>query len=319
LGGLAVLVTVALAVVITVLVVRPSGGGPTPTTTNGHSDFASANDTGPVNIIAEDPTCAAWGRVGREYASQLTAVNWGDRDESIPASAWAAKQRAMYEAVGKAMSNTADQTVNLAKQTPHRVMRELYQQFNAYARAFVEKIPSYVAADNNSVVVTDALGNGLNNICGGISYGSAAPLAPLVSEPAPPSEVAPPGDPTAPTRFLTSENSVCSEWASTVSKFGDDTTAWLAIDSKIPATEWTPEQKAVNDAVMSVMSANADELERLGRQSGNPIMEDIALLAAQYRRAYVTALPTYTSPDGFLAQAASFMVKVVDWACKAAG
>jgi hypothetical protein len=198
-------------------------------------------------------------------------------------------------------------------------MRELYQQFNAYLHAFVEKIPSYVAVDNNLVVVTDALGNGLNNICGGISYGSAAPLAPLVLEPAPPSKVAPPGDPTAPTRFLTSENSVCSDWASTVSKFGDDTTAWLAIDSKIPATEWTPDQKAVNDAVIPVMSANADELERLGRQSDNPILEDIAVLAAQYRRAYATALPTYTSPDGFLAQAASFMVKVIDWACKAAG
>jgi hypothetical protein len=319
LGGLAVLLAIGLAVVITVLVVRPSGGGPTPTPTNGHSDFGSAGDDGPVNIIAEDPTCAAWGLVGREYASKLTSVNWGDRDESVPASAWTAEQRTMYETVGKAMSNTADQTVNLAKQTPHRVMRELYQQFNAYSRAFVDKIPSYVAADNNFVVVTDALGNGLNNICGAISYGSAPPLAPLVAEPAPPSEVAPLGDPTAPTIFLTNQNSVCSEWASTVSKFGDDTTAWLAIDSKIPAIEWTPDQKAVNDAVMPVMSANADELERLGRQSDNPIMEDIAVLAAQYRRAYVTALPTYTSPDGFLAQAATFMVKVVDWACKAAG
>src|SRR5882757_864993 len=51
LGGFGVLVVVVLAVVITVLVVRPSGGGPTPTPTNGQSDFASANDTGPVNII----------------------------------------------------------------------------------------------------------------------------------------------------------------------------------------------------------------------------------------------------------------------------
>ncbi len=47
----------------------------------------------------------------------------------------------MYEAVGKAMRNAADQTVNLVKVTPHRVMRELYEQFIAYARAFTDNIP----------------------------------------------------------------------------------------------------------------------------------------------------------------------------------
>src|SRR5262245_15492948 len=51
--GLAVLAVVAVTVVITVLVVgRDSGGGESPTPTNGNgSDFASANDKGPVGII----------------------------------------------------------------------------------------------------------------------------------------------------------------------------------------------------------------------------------------------------------------------------
>ena len=47
----------------------------------------------------------------------------------------------MYETVGKAMDNAADQTVSLVKATPHRVMRELYEQFIAYARAFDQAIP----------------------------------------------------------------------------------------------------------------------------------------------------------------------------------
>src|SRR5882757_1805427 len=92
LGGLAVLVVVALAVAITVLVMRPSGGGHTPTPTNGNSDFASANDTGPVNIIAEDPTCEAWVRVAREYSDKAKAVNWQDHDVTVPASAWTSEQ-----------------------------------------------------------------------------------------------------------------------------------------------------------------------------------------------------------------------------------
>jgi hypothetical protein len=320
LGGLAVLVVVALAVAITVLVVRPESGGSTsPTTQDGDSEFASAGDKGPANIIVEDPTCEAWVRVGREYASKLTAVNWNDRDKTAPASAWTTEQRTMYETVGKAMTQAADQTVNLAKQTPHRVMRELYEQFIAYIHVFVDKIPSYSADDHNVAVVTDAIGNGLNSICSAITFRSAPPLAPLIPEPQTPLKIAPVGDPAAPQRFLPTANSVCPEWASTVSNFSDDTAAWRAIDPNIPATDWTPDQRAVNDAVKPVMSANADKLESLGRQSNNPELEDIAVLAAQYRRAFVTAIPAFTSADNFLAESAAFMVKTIDWACKAAG
>jgi hypothetical protein len=319
LGGLAVIVVIALAVVITVLVMRPSGGGSTPTPTNGNSDFASANDTGPVNIIAEDPTCEAWVRVAREYSDRISDAKWNDRDTSIPSTDWTPEQRTMYETIGKAMTQAADETAKLVKSTPHRAMRELYEQFVAYARKFVDRIPSYGAEDSGLVTVSDSIDNGLNNICAAISFHSAAPLAPLISDPASPSKVASLGDPAAPAPFLDSVNSVCSEWASTVSRYDDDIKDWLTVDAKIPANGWTPEQKAINDAVAPVMSTNADELERLGRQSGNPTFEDIAVLAAQYRRAYVAALPTYTSPDGFLAQSASYLVKTVQWACKAAG
>src|ERR1700754_5066465 len=64
-GGIALLAVIAVTVVITVLVVdKNSGGGESPTPTNGSaSDFASANDKGPVGIITEDPTCAAWNRI----------------------------------------------------------------------------------------------------------------------------------------------------------------------------------------------------------------------------------------------------------------
>jgi hypothetical protein len=318
LGGLAVLVVVALAVVITVLVVRPSSGGPTPTTTNGHSDFASAGDDGLVNIIAEDPTCEAWGRVIRDYSGQQKAVNWGERDRSIIASAWTSEQRSMYEAVGKATTNAADLTVNLAKQTPHRVMRELYEQFIAYAHAFVDSIPSYVAKDDELSNATNAIGTGLGQICSAIDFKSAQPLAPLIKDPAAPSNVAPPGDPGAPQRFLAQENPVCSDWLSLSVKFNDDTATWRALDPNIPASQWTPQLRSVNDAVASVMTTNSDDLERLGRQSGNPVLEDVAVLAAQYQRAFVTALPGYVVADNFLSEAATYLVKSVEFACKAA-
>ena len=99
---------IAVTVVITVLVVgKDSGGGESPTPTNGNgSDFASANDKGPVGIITEDPTCDAWGRVAREYsAKNQKAVGTGSsRDQSLPASAWELlSSAAMYDTVGKAI------------------------------------------------------------------------------------------------------------------------------------------------------------------------------------------------------------------------
>ena len=144
LAGIAALAVIAVTVVITVLVVRPDSGDNSPTPgNNSGSEIASANDKGPVSIITEDPTCEAWRRVGNGLSAAEQKVNWGDRDPSVPASAWTPEQRTMYETVGNAMRSAADQTVDLVKLTPHRVMRELYEQFIAYARAFADSVPTY--------------------------------------------------------------------------------------------------------------------------------------------------------------------------------
>ena len=45
------------------------------------------------------------------------------------------------------------------------------------------------------------------------------------------------------------------------------------------------------------MDGFADKLEALGDRSGNPTMQDFAMLSAQYRRAYVRSLPSYTPAD----------------------
>src|SRR6185369_13845619 len=103
-GGIALLAVIAVTVVITVLVVgKGSGGGESPTPTNGNgSDFASANDKGPVGIIMEDPTCAAWNRINNTAVGVQSQVGWRNRDQSAPATAWTAEQRSMYETVGTA-------------------------------------------------------------------------------------------------------------------------------------------------------------------------------------------------------------------------
>jgi hypothetical protein len=319
LGGLIALLVIALAVTVTVLVVRPDSDGPsTPPTNGADSEFASANDTGPVNIITEDPTCDAWGRVVRTYADKTRAVAWEKRDPSAPASSWTPEQRSMYESVGDAMEEAGDQARDLSKLTPNRVMRELYQQFIAYGAAFKAQIPTYIADDDSSAVVTDSVATAISHICSAIQYRSAQAVAPLVAEEDGPSAPPPLGDSGNPPRFLTAKLPVCSDWSNSSAKVDEDLRAWLAIDPKIAATDWTPEQKAINDSAAAVMANNASELAEMGRSSGNAVFEDFAVLAAQYERATVKAIPNYTSADGFLSQASTYLVRTVNWACKAA-
>jgi hypothetical protein len=65
------------------------------------------------------------------------------------------------------------------------------------------------------------------------------------------------------------------------------------------------------------MNTAADQLEELGRRSGNPTLQDFAILAAQYRRAFVVAVPTYTPADNHLANAATYLSTAVLGSCAA--
>ncbi|WP_235677047.1 hypothetical protein [Mycolicibacterium porcinum] len=311
---------IAVSVVATVLVLRPEsggGGGSTPAAQNGNSEFASANDTGPVNVITEDPTCEAWIKIARDHYDKTESVRWSQRDPNISASSWTADQRDMYDTVAKSLETAANQAKQLARKTPHRVMRELYGQFVAYTAAFNNKVAAYVPEDNKLVVVIGALTTAPADICSAIKYGSAQAVAPLIPEPAQPTQIAP-LDNADTSQFLAEGNPVCADWSAEADGFANDTARWRDIDPNIPASEWTPEQRAVNDAVAPIMTANADKIEKIGRNSGNPVFEDLAVLAGQYRRAFVTALPNYTPRDSYLSESAALLSVTVNLACKAA-
>ncbi len=66
---------------------RRSESPKTPKTNGKGSDFASANDKGPVGIITDDPTCDTWRRINDVVAAEEKGVSWPDRDQSVPATA----------------------------------------------------------------------------------------------------------------------------------------------------------------------------------------------------------------------------------------
>jgi len=319
-GGVAAVAVLATIVAAVLLFGDGGSGGPNGGSDNGPAQdtaaVASAKDTGPVTVITDDPTCTAWASINNELANSGQGL-WNDRDRSIPSSAWNPKQRAQFIAAGQSMRGAAAQTVGLVKLTPHRVMRELYQQFIAYARTYTERIPKYVPADNNLAGAAYSASSTLDSICAAIRDGSAAARGPLVSASPAPSEIAPVGNLASPQIFLTSDNNVCPEWKAAVDRFGQQTAQWQQLDPNIPSIYWNKEQKAVNYAAGPVMNAFASKLEQLGQQSGNAVWQDLANLSAQYRRAFVTALPTYTPTDNHLANAANYASLIVLGGCAA--
>lgn len=112
-------------------------------------------------------------------------------------------------------------------------------------------------------------------------------------------------------------NPVCDDYDTAWAQFSGDSAAWLSIPSDIPASDWTPEQRAVNEAVAPVMLRFSNQVQSVGESSGNAVLRDFAQLAAQYRRAYVEALPTYVPADNFLATVALRAGGVIYAACKA--
>lgn len=329
LGGVALLAVIGVTAAISISVVKGDGdGGKTtqpltsgasqsPTASN--SDIASANDTGPTTIITEDPTCAAWIPISNSIGAAQTKAHWADHDYTIPAASWTPELRAMYETVSNAMTTAADQSVALLKKTPHRVMREFYEQFIAYSRGFANSLSSYVAADNYIATVASNAYAVILYVCQAIDYKSAAARMPFVSDPAPPSTLVKPGDVNNPQRFMPAPDEDCSKWQSIFDKFDEDTGAWAAIDTNLSSSDWTSDQRAVIDSVTPVIKKYADDIEDLARSSNNPTVADFGVFSAQYWRAYLVALSTYTKADAYLAQVAGRSAAVIVFACRTLG
>jgi hypothetical protein len=316
--AIAVLLVVGISIGATLLFTREGGTDPSnPPTPGTPSDIASANDTGPIEVIATEPTCDAYYGLNDSLAD-IQANGWGEQRLTLGAATqWTPEQRAQVEEVARAMENTADQLVELAKQTPHRLVRELYEQFIAYSRAYAESVPTYVPADNYLATVTVSAGGALAALCNSIEYGSAS-RAVAIAGAEPPSNLAKPINPNDAVTFISgTDNSACNAWISREEKAVTDTKEWSVFDTSIPASQWSAEQRAAHEAVLPIMATYANDMDAAGRASGNPVIEDFATGAAQYLRAFVSAGLNYVKADGWLSNTAFRLGNVVTSACQA--
>lgn len=315
--ALAFLAVIAVSVAATVWVTHRGPGnqaGSSGSSQRSSGEIASANDTGPVGIITEDPTCDRWLALLSNSSSQLEA--WGQRDDSIPVSAWTPEQRQIYESAGRVLRSQIDHTVPLARETPHRVMRELYEQLIAYYRSYADAIPSYKPSDNAFAVVGNNISGALLHICSSITNLSAAKRYSPSSAAAQPTEAARVDDPAEAPWFLTAPSPVCarlrSQNKSDDAKLGE----WLKLDN-VPAEQWSPTDKLIWENAAQVLAERADQIEEIGKSGGNPVIGDFLALSAQYYRTYASGIPTFSVQDAELYAAAQSIGAVVSAACLA--
>jgi hypothetical protein len=251
-----------------------------------------------------------------EVAAKLK--EWNGRDPSIPAAAWTPEQRQMYESAARVLRAQAEQTVPLARDTPHRVMRELFEQQIAYSRAYVDALPNYVPAEDALALVGNDLAAGLMSICGAIKNFAAADRAASVPPVASPTTIAQTGDPGNPNRFLAASSPACPALVSRADQENLELAAWFKTDPDVPAAQRSGADKVLWEMAARVLSRSADKIETIGRSSGNPTVEDFLVLSAQYYRAFVNAIPSSTGADAKLYDAAQKLQVSVYSACKAA-
>lgn len=317
LAGVGVLLIIAITVGVTVLVTRDSAGGDGPTTTPTGEPIASADDDGPIEIITLEPTCNDWRSLQRTLAT-AQSNGWGQRDSSIPASDWTSAQRDQFVAVAESMRSSADVAVELAKQTPHRVMRQMYQQFIAYGRAYADAVDQYVPSDDYLARANVAFSKAISGICDAIEFSDVISRA---------SQVQPVGTPKnrddsdftdTPARFLTGAPRACVDWIQVNSRFESRMQDWSQQDPEIPAAQWTAEQRLVQDAAARDFDQYATEIVSIGQASGNPALDDFSTLASLYIRAYAAATPTYTPADNYIVTPGLRLNNAVTAACHAA-
>ena len=298
--AVALLVTIGVSVAATLYVTgRRDGRGTTTSASSTPNDIASANDTGPVSIITDEPTCDEWVGINNDLA-RVEANGWSaERSSYGAASDWTPKQREEADAVVEALHRASRQMMSLAKMTPHRVVREMYEQFVVFGRAYRSSLPHYSQRDNYLADTYVNLGSALLGMCNSITLGSTNRLvAPALRQP--PTSLATPMNSEEARRFIAGKNLVCSDWVQRERQFIADNLAWATLDANIPASQWTAYERSVQLAALPLFDALAKSMEEKGSRSGDPAFADLAMLGSVYLQTYVSVGEGYIGSDSWL-------------------
>lgn len=90
---------------------------------------------------------------------------------------------------------------------------------------------------------------------------------------------------------------VCAEWAPLHDSYRTQLAAWVAVDPNIPASQWSPDQRAVNMAVIPVLRSEASDMRRLAQTAKDPLLKALLQEQAVYEDHTAQAIPDYQPND----------------------
>ncbi|CDO26678.1 hypothetical protein MMAG44476_09957 [Mycolicibacterium mageritense DSM 44476 = CIP 104973] len=111
---------------------------------------------------------------------------------------------------------------------------------------------------------------------------------------------------------------VCAQWERASASYGAKLQAWVKTDPRIPASRWSPKQRAVTLAVIPVMRDEATGLRKLADKAEYPLLAELLRGQAKYEDAYADRLPNFKPGDQALWKAASSLSGTVKAICSAA-
>ncbi len=251
---------------------------------------------GSVGVLREkDPICDQWLTFGNELSAN--EQEWAELDHTVPATRWTPEQREIYTAVGEAMGTAADQYESILPLARHTAVQELAAQTIVYLRAYVERIPTYAEADGRLAGVASNFGSAVSFMCTAVPHIPAAMLAEeqVRSHASEPAAVKP---------FMPERDSVCAEFVSMVQRRNAQLGGWLALDPAVPAAQWSPRQRRLNDAARHVLDRDAGEVQDMASRASSAVLRDLLMTDAAYLRATSSAIAGYQPDDKRLWEAA---------------
>lgn len=142
-----------------------------------------------------------------------------------------------------------------------------------------------LAAVGAAAAVALIIGGVIGGVIGYNNRGTVPAAAPVT--------VTAEAEPPLPT-FAVNVDPVCDEWGVINDEYRGKRVEWIGTDAKVPAAQWSPEQRKISLGVVPLLKQEGAELRRLAEKAGDPVLRNLLGLTAAYQERFAQRLPSYT-------------------------
>ncbi|ORV83455.1 hypothetical protein AWC12_26255 [Mycolicibacterium iranicum] len=231
-------------------------------------------------------------------------------DRTTPGDRWNSEQRRIFQGAGDSMSKAVNAFEQIRPNARSLLLQELISQAVIYFRAYVDSLPTYTAEDRYSANAAVNFANAVTYLCSAVSLVQKIEFQGAVRV----SSIAPPA---IQVNAIPESPEPCADFMALLDLQNTVLRGWSETDSARPATQWTPQEKALNNAARAVLLKDSEQFRRLADKYSGSVFADLVFTQAAYMRAYADAIPTYVPDDNWLWKVSTGLGGGLGAACKA--